>query len=104
MSEPFVRKKCSEEAEEHIATETVRREEAGKPKVAGLDIEEPEKVDRELRGKDCWTRLRKDVWTLEWCCSTWVFSRFLIVATDVGGVQGSYDISVQTPATSRSQS
>lgn len=38
-------------AGKHIATETVRREEARKPKVAGLDIKEPEKVDRELRGR-----------------------------------------------------
>lgn len=53
-SEPFVRKKRPEVAcEEHIATETVREDEAGKPKVAGLDIEEPEKVDRELSERDC---------------------------------------------------
>ncbi|KAI6130740.1 hypothetical protein EDD16DRAFT_1022925 [Pisolithus croceorrhizus] len=55
-SEPFVRKKRSEEAyEEHVPTDTVRE---GKPKVAGLDMEETEKIDRDGKTEErC----------LEWC-------------------------------------
>ena len=48
-----MRKKRADDAcEEHIATETVREDEAGRVKVAGLDIEEPEKVEREFSARD----------------------------------------------------
>jgi len=54
MAVSFVRKKRAEEAcEEHIATETVSEDEAGRAKMAGLETEELEKVEREFNARDC---------------------------------------------------